>query len=96
LTRLRNSHFKWTKKWGAGHLWQPLMSQIRDDLVRCQELGRRQDALAAKIEMFKRGIRPIAGGSPEATRFIPSEQDIEDVFGSPSCGDDAQFMNAAG
>jgi hypothetical protein len=73
-----------------------LMSQIRGDLVRCEALGRRQDALAAKLELSRRGIRTISGGSPEATRFIPSERDLEDVFGNTSRGDDAQFMTAAG
>jgi hypothetical protein len=70
-----------------------LADQIKSDLVRIQELGKRQDSLAP---MMAANIKPIRGGSPEAPRFVPSEQDLEDVFGSPSCGDDAQFMTAAG
>jgi hypothetical protein len=71
-----------------------LQAQIKSDLVRCEALGRRQDALAARIEMSKRGIRPISGGAP--TRFAPSPDDLEDVFGRGHQGDDAQFMTAAG
>lgn len=68
-----------------------MLSQIKTDLARLDALGRDQDALLSSLH-----IKPIRGGAPVATRFIPTPQDLDDVFGTPSCGDDAQFMNAAG
>jgi hypothetical protein len=69
-----------------------LMSQIKSDLVRCQELGQRQDSLAA---MIKAGVKPISGGSPEATRFVPSDQDWDDMY-ADRFGDDMQYIGAVG
>lgn len=71
-----------------------LMSQIKTDLVRIAEIGKLQDDLMSRIQMSKLGVRPISGGAP--SRFVPSKQDLEDVFGSPSCNDDAHYLNAAG
>jgi hypothetical protein len=74
-----------------------LMSQIRGDLSRCVALGRRQDALWAKLH----GIRPICGGAP--TKFEPSEDDLADVFGCDdepahriSGDDDMAYVGAVG
>jgi hypothetical protein len=41
-----------------------LTTQIKADLVRCQEVGRRQDALLASL---RSPLPPISGGSPDAT-----------------------------
>jgi hypothetical protein len=50
-----------------------LMAQIRGDIDRCKELGRRQDALA---EVMRKPLPPISGGAP--ARFVPSPQDWDD------------------
>jgi hypothetical protein len=57
-----------------------LMSQIRGDLVRCQELGRRQDDLMAKIRLSKMGIRPVCGSSPENDARAEFNRRLEEVM----------------
>ena len=79
-----------------------LMAQIKTDLVRCKELGRRQDALWEEIQASKRKDRPslppIRGGAP---RFEPSDQDWDDFHNwnrefDEDLGDDMQFIGACG
>jgi hypothetical protein len=57
-----------------------LMAQIRGDLVRCEALGRRQDALAASIQMSKMGIHPVCGSSPENDARAEFNRRLEEVM----------------
>jgi hypothetical protein len=74
-----------------------LAAQISESIRQSQALGRRQDALWAKLH----GIRPICGGAP--TKFEPTEDDLADVFGSDkepvhraSGDDDMAYIGAVG
>jgi hypothetical protein len=49
-----------------------LAEQIRTDLARLREIGRRQDELMAKVH----GIRPVCGGSPEG----PNDRNLDAMY----------------
>jgi hypothetical protein len=75
-----------------------LAKEISESIRRSQALGRRQDALLAKLH----GIRPICGGSPEADarsefnrRIDEIMNGIDDPAGNPVTDADIAAVNGA-
>jgi hypothetical protein len=62
-----------------------LAEQIRTDLARLREIGRRQDALLASL---RSPLPPIAGGSPEAT-----DKDLDSLYEESRWLDHVEFMH---
>ena len=53
-----------------------LMAKVRDDIARCKELGRRQDALLLALH----GIKPISGGSFDANAREMQSRRMDDIY----------------
>jgi hypothetical protein len=57
-----------------------LQAQISESIRLSQALGRRQDALMARIQMSKLGIRPVCGSSPEHDARADFGRKLEEVM----------------